>query len=169
MSSRTASRIGIALIGAVCLAASAHAALKTGDVLPPLESQGLEGQVPNLAGKVVLLDFWASWCGPCKKSFPELDKLYGAYKDRGFVILGVSVDEKATDMRSFLDSHPVGFPVARDRDQALVSIFEIESMPTSFLIDRTGKVRSVHNGFRGDKTVSLLSEEIESLLNERMP
>lgn len=155
-------------IGMLC-ASVAMAALKEGDALPALRAGQFEGKVPELAGKVVLLDFWASWCGPCKKSFPELEKLYDAYRERGFVLLAVSVDENAAAMQEFLKRHVVSFPVVRDKDQVLVGAAGIDSMPTSFLIDRSGKIRSIHNGFHGEKTVEALKREIEELLSEERP
>ena len=116
------------------------------------------------AGKVVLLDFWASWCGPCKKSFPELDKIQQAYKDKGLVILAINVDEKADEMESFLKAHPVSFAVVRDAKQKLVAAAGVESMPTSVLVDAKGVIRFQHTGFRGAETVKQLTEEIEKLL-----
>jgi thiol-disulfide isomerase/thioredoxin len=139
-------------------------AWKNGDTLPKLDGLGLEGNVPALAGKVVLLDFWASWCGPCKKSFPELDKIQQAYKDKGLVILAVNVDEKADDMESFLKDHPVTFAVVRDAKQKLVAAAGVESMPTSLLVDAKGVIRFQHTGFHGEETVKQLKGEIEKLL-----
>lgn len=167
MLSKKLSRIGSAVAGvAVFWAGIAAAGLKEGDALPALRAEQFEGAVPSLAGKVVLLDFWASWCAPCKKSFPELEKLYRAYRDRGFVLLAVSVDEDPAAMREFLDRHSVSFAVVRDKNQLLVRAAGIESMPTSLLVDRSGKIRKVHNGFHGDKTVEALKREIEELLRE---
>jgi len=146
------------------LAALPLLAWKSGETLPKLDSFGLEGNLPALAGKVVLLDFWASWCGPCKKSFPELDKLQQAYKDKGLVILAINVDEKADEMESFLKAHPVSFAVVRDAKQKLVAAAGVESMPTSVLVDAKGVIRFQHTGFRGAETVKQLTEEIEKLL-----
>lgn len=165
MSSRTSSWMWLLVIA--LSAGAAVAALKEGDDLPALQSAQFEGNLPDLGGKVVLLDFWASWCGPCKKSFPELEKLYESYKDRGFVILGVNVDEKSADMHKFLEGHAVSFPIVRDKEQTLISAAGVESMPTSFLVDRSGKIRSLHNGFRGEETVNALRQEIEKLLDEK--
>ena len=117
-----------------------------------------------MAGKVVLVDFWASWCAPCKSSFPVLDSIYRKFKERGFLVVAVSVDESGDAMREFLGTHPVSFPVVRDARQQLVASAGIEAMPTSFLIDRTGKVVAVHAGFKGRETEEQLMTEIEKLL-----
>ncbi len=136
-----------------------------GDRLPVLASFGLEGPRPaDLSGKVVLLDFWASWCGPCKDSFPILDGLQKKYAARGFRVLAINVDEDAAKMDRFLADHPVSFSVMRDGQQTLVEAAGIEGMPSSFLVDRTGEIRFVHAGFRTESTPEELEQEIESLL-----
>lgn len=142
-------------------------AWKTGAALPRLDDFRLEGAVPPLAEKIVLLDFCASWCGPCKKSFPELDKLQQKYRNKGLVVLAVSVDENAADMKAFFAEHPVSFAVVRDARQKLVAAAGVESMPTSLLVDPRGVIRFQHSGFRGEETVRQLTEEIETLLAER--
>jgi thiol-disulfide isomerase/thioredoxin len=144
---------------------TAHAALKVGDALPDLTSLNLEGKLPDsLKGKVVIVDFWASWCGPCAQSFPVLDELQKKYKDQGLVIVAASVDEKASKMEAFLKKNPVSFTVVRDAEHKLVATAEPQTMPTSFIIDRDGKVRFLHSGFHGAKTQKEYVEEIESLL-----
>ena len=152
-----------ALIAATIFTASA--ALKIGDTLPDLNGFKLEGPLPkSLKGKVVILDFWASWCGPCAESFPVMDELQQKYRDQGLVILAVSVDEKAGKMEGFLKRNPVSFAVVRDGDHKLVANVTPQTMPTSFIIDRQGKVRFVHNGFHGSTTRKQYIEQIESLL-----
>jgi len=143
---------------------SSLAGLKSGDALPDLAKFNLEGKLPeSWKGKVVLLDFWASWCAPCAKSFPVLDELQKKYGDR-VAVIGVSVDEKKGKMDSFLQKHPVSFAIVRDAEQKLVAIVEPPTMPTSFVIDREGKVRFCHQGFHGDETRKEYLSEIDSLL-----
>ncbi len=143
---------------------TAQAALKVGDTLPDLGSFKLEGKLPDtLKGKVVLVDFWASWCLPCAKSFPVLDELQKKYGDK-LVIVAVNVDEKTENMEKFLKKHPVSFTVVRDEEQKLVSVVSPETMPTSFILDGEGKVRFLHNGFHGEDTRKEYVSEIESLL-----
>jgi thiol-disulfide isomerase/thioredoxin len=158
--------IRTALLGMVLAAAAcqAQAGLKVGDAFPDLAAQNLEGKLPaTLKGKVVLVDFWASWCAPCAKSFPAMEELQKRYADR-VVILAVSVDEKLSDMQTFLKKHPASFTVVRDAEHKLVAAVNAEAMPTSFLVDAAGRVRFIHNGFHGEETRKQYLEEIESLL-----
>ena len=144
------------------------AGFKLGDALPDLDSFKLEGKLPDsLKGKVVVLDFWASWCQPCAQSFPVLDELQKKHGEAGLVIVGVSEDEKGEAMRSFLKKHPVTFTIVRDAGQKLVAAADARSMPTTFLFDRAGKVRFIHNGFHGEDTRKQLSSEIETMLKEK--
>jgi thiol-disulfide isomerase/thioredoxin len=139
---------------------------KTGAPLPDLATYQLEGKLPELRDKVVLLDFWASWCGPCKASFPVMQELHTQYAGRGLVIVAVSVDEDRAAMEAFLKKHPVAFTIVRDAAQKLVAAADVQALPTSFLIDRTGKLRFMHTGFRGEVTRQQYRAEIERLLKE---
>jgi thiol-disulfide isomerase/thioredoxin len=139
---------------------------KSGDTLPDLKSFKLEGELPaDLKGKVVLVDFWASWCLPCKQSFPVLAAWQKKYASRGFAVIAVSVDEKKSAMDRFLKANPVPFTVLRDAEQKLVAAAGVEAMPTSFLVDARGKIHLVHNGFRKGDEIKL-EQEIEQLLKE---
>ena len=143
---------------------TASAALKVGDTLPDLATFKLQGPLPaSLKNKIVVVDFWASWCTPCAKSFPILDELQKKYGDR-VVVLAVNVDEQAGKMEVFLKKHTVSFAVVRDAEQKLVAVAEPATMPTSFILDGTGKVRFLHNGFHGEDTRKEYISEIESLL-----
>jgi len=160
----------LAVAGALLLALPLRAGFKTGEALPDLTTYQLEGRLPEAwRGKVILLDLWASWCAPCKASFPVMDTLQKTYRDKGLLIIAVSVDEKRADMEKFLKANPVTFTVVRDAAQKLVAAAEVASMPTSFLIDRQGKIRFAHTGFRGTATTRKYQEEIEVLLKEPIP
>ncbi len=138
--------------------------------MPDLASFELEGKLPDgLKGRVILLDFWASWCGPCKSSFPAMEELAKEFKGQGLTIIAISVDEKRENMQEFLKSANVSFTVVRDTRQKLVAAADIRSMPTSFLIDRSGKIRFIHAGFDRDKTTREYVKEIEQLLKEPKP
>ena len=146
---------------------SALGGLKPGDAFPDLASFKLEGKLPEgLKSKVVVVDFWASWCGPCKESFPAMNELHKKYSERGLLIVAVNVDEVRRDMEEFLKANPAAFTVVRDPAQALVSKANVATMPSSFILDRQGKVCFMHSGFHGDKTVKQYEEEIESLLKK---
>ena len=144
----------------------AAAPIKIGDTFPDLSKFKLEGKLPDLNGKVVLVDFWASWCAPCKESFPTMNDLQKRYGRQGFIIIAINVDENNSDMVDFLKKHSASFTVVRDAAQKLVDKVDISTMPTSFLIDSSGKVRFTHSGFRGDETKKRYEQEIESLLQK---
>ena len=162
----TSSLRNLCLAAAILLGAGgASAQWRAGDALPPLAPFGLAGRLPaNLAGQVVLVDFWASWCAPCKASFPVLDGLQRTYAGRGFTVLAVSVDDDPQKMKDFLAAHPVSFPVVHDARQNLVAAAGIEAMPSSFLVDRAGKIRYAHAGFKPETSPAELAAEIERLL-----
>ena len=148
-------------------APSCPAAWKAGDTLPALDSFKIEGKLPDkLKGQVILLDFWASWCGPCKKSFPAMQELHKHFAGQGVVVIAVNVDEKRADMERFLRGMDVSFTTVRDADRKLVAAADVATMPTSFVIDHAGKIRYVHRGFLGDQTVKEYREQIVRLLKE---
>lgn len=138
-------------------------AWKENSSLPDLSTFGLEGTLPKLKGKVVYLDFWASWCAPCKASFPVINGWHQKLAKRGFLVLGVNVDETDAAMQAFLKKTPVAFPVVRDAAQKLVAAANVSTMPTSFIIDKEGVIRKVHTGFR-DKDADELLAKINALL-----
>jgi peroxiredoxin len=114
------------------------------------------------AGKVVLVDFWATWCEPCRSSFPEYQALLARYPDR-VVVLGISEDDEQNGIDRFAEETGAQFPLAWDADKAVAARYQISGMPTLFIIDQRGLVRFVHSGFRpGDERQ--ISAAIESLL-----
>lgn len=114
------------------------------------------------AGKVVLVDFWATWCEPCRSSFPRYQALQARYEGR-VVVLGISEDDDEHGIDRFAEETAVAFPLAWDSDKAVAQRYEISGMPTLFIIDPSGLVRFVHAGFRpGDE--QQISAAIESLL-----
>jgi thiol-disulfide isomerase/thioredoxin len=156
-----------ALAFTICAGAviAAKNQLKVGDEFPNLAKFQLDGKLPEtLPGKVVIVDFWASWCGPCKASFPVMEQLYQRYGKDGLVIIAVNLDDNRADMEGFLKKNPVSFAVVRDANKQLVSQVDIGSMPTSFVLDGAGMVRSMHNGFRGEESRKKYVQEIEDLL-----
>jgi thiol-disulfide isomerase/thioredoxin len=152
---------------AVALAPASRAQVKAGDTFPSLAAAALEGSTPPTAGKVVLVDFWASWCAPCHASFPAYARLQADYAPRGLVIVGVSVDDNDADYAKFVRKFVPPFATVRDGSQRLAAEVNIPGMPTSYLLDRSGKVRSVRVGFHTGETEAALRREIESLLAEK--
>ena len=119
-----------------------------------------------LRGRVVYLDFWASWCGPCRQSFPWMNDLQAKYGSRGLQILGVNLDAKDTDARKFLAENNANFLLAFDKKGVTPKLYGVKGMPTSYLIDREGRIVSEHTGFNFSKTVAL-EKEIEKLLESK--
>lgn len=120
---------------------------------PKFNVTTLDGQklsTETLRGKVVLVDMWATWCAPCRESFPFYERLARKYAERDFVIVAISVDEEESVVRKFLQEHPVSFEVVFDAGHRLAEQFTPPTMPTSFLFDRRGQVREIHEGFDAD-------------------
>jgi peroxiredoxin len=130
-----------------------------------LPALGADGQVSlgDYRGKVVFLDFWASWCPPCLSSLPQLDSLRVELSGSDFQIVAINVDRDPSKAIEFLARHPVGYPSASDPEGEWPERFGIPTMPTSYLIDRRGVVRHVHPGFR-DGDIETLRAHIREML-----
>ncbi len=120
------------------------------------------------AGKVVYLDFWASWCAPCRTSFPLLNALHKRLKAQGFEVIAINLDEDKTKAEQFVKEIPVDFTVLRDGKGEWADRYVVESMPTSFIIDKQGIVQHIHHGFSGDD-INGLEQKIASLLAATRP
>jgi thiol-disulfide isomerase/thioredoxin len=159
------------LLALLALTAIGRADVKVGETFPALAPAGVVnlagGDLPATAGQVVLVDFWASWCAPCKASFPAMAKLHADLAPRGLVIAAVSIDEKAPAALAFWKKQSPPFATLHDREQKLVKQVVVPTMPTSYLLDRAGKVRFVHEGFHGDASDKQIRREIETLLAEK--
>jgi thiol-disulfide isomerase/thioredoxin len=156
----------LVLLGSALAPCTAEPA-KVGQNMPKLQQLLPGGKLPATAGKVVLVDFWASWCGPCKASFPVLNKLHDTYASKGLVIIGIGVDEEEAKYKSFASKMGARFPLVHDSQHKAAAFFNPPSMPTSFIVDRKGVIRHVHTGFRGAKTEAEYISEIEALLESK--
>lgn len=147
----------------------AQQAPKTDLLLPLVQDNQISTSNTQLAdylGKVILIDFWASWCGPCRYSFPWMNDLQKKYSNDDFVIVAVNVDTDPKFAHQFLGKVPATFDVLLDSDAILQDAFEVLGMPTSFLIDKQGRIRATHIGFNKDK-IALYEKDIVALLNEK--
>ena len=114
-----------------------------------LESRSGENlRLEDHRGEVVMLNFWASWCGPCRQEMPLMDELYSQYKDLGFTILAVNVDENREEAHRFLDKVPVNYPILYDPESSVSELYEVQAMPTTVMIDRSGNARYLHYGYQ---------------------
>ncbi len=116
-------------------------------------------------GKVVYLDFWASWCTPCRRSFPWLDGLVRQFGAADLVVIGINVDQSSELARKFLDDTPANFPIVYDPHGAIATNYNVIGMPSAVLIDRTGHVRFQHVGF-SDSAKDEYETQVRQLLTE---
>jgi len=146
-----------------------------------LASSGLEGQdAPDFAlksstgenlrlseyrGDVVMINFWATWCGPCRQEMPLLDELYSRYQRVGFDLLGVNIDDDSDRAMQMVRELGVSFPVLFDSRKEVSKLYEVEAMPVTVLVDREGRVRHVHHGYKPGYEEKYL-DQIRSLLRE---
>ena len=149
-------------------AAPAHA-VRAGDAAPAFVLPALQGQTIDLRalkGRVVYVDFWASWCAPCRRSFPWMNDLDARYRRDGLTIVGVNVDKRREDADKFLREVPATFAIAFDPQGATPAAFDVKGMPSSYLVDRRGVVVAVEEGFFDERTQAL-EARIRTLLERR--
>lgn len=120
----------------------------------------------QFSGKVVYVDFWASWCAPCRTSFPLLNKLQQKLKDQGFEVVAINLDEDPANAEKFLKDFSVTFTILRDRNGEWADKYVVESMPTSFIVDRQGVIQNIHHGFTSDD-INELEQKIVQLLAKK--
>jgi peroxiredoxin len=162
--------IAAALLAATAAAGRASAADTVGRPAPgftlPLRGGTAPLGLEKLRGQVVMVNFWASWCGPCREEFPLLDQMYKKYKALGFTMLGVNVEPESKDAEGFIAKTPVTFPIVFDKDSTVSKLYHVEGMPSTVLIDRSGVLRWVHRGYKpGDENEYL--DHLRALLREK--
>ncbi len=120
--------------------------------------------IASLKGKVVVVDFWATWCGPCKESFPKLQELYTKYQSNGLEIVGLSEDDENQGIAEFGQAHgSVKFPIGWDNGKSIAGQYKPPTMPTSFVVDKNGIVRFAHVGYH-DNDQAEIEKELKGLL-----
>lgn len=122
----------------------------------------------QFAGKVVYVDFWASWCGPCLQSMPFMEQMANDFKSKGFEVVTVNLDEEREAADLFLKQHPVKLRSARDAEGNCALDYGVQAMPSSYLVDREGIVREIFMGFNPEES-SKVREKVQSLLAEKLP
>ena len=161
-------RIRIAAIVAALSVALPALAGSAGGPAPAFTLATRAGQDVSLAqykGQVVMLNFWASWCGPCRQEMPLLESIYKKYNKMGFTMLGVNVEPNSNAANEWLKATPVSFPILYDRDSRVSKLYDVAGMPSTVIIDRSGKVRVLHRGYKpGDENEYL--DSIRSLIRE---
>ncbi|HTV78994.1 MAG TPA: TlpA disulfide reductase family protein [Steroidobacteraceae bacterium] len=159
-------KIGLLAVTTLILATSASAG---GEQAAPTFSLPARGgatiDLSQFRGQVVMINFWASWCGPCRQEMPLLESMYEKYKPLGFTLLGVNVEPDQKDAMGFLQQTPVTFPVLFDAKSKVSGLYNVQGMPTTVFIDRKGNVRLVHQSYKpGDENLYL--DQIRTLIRE---
>jgi cytochrome c biogenesis protein CcmG/thiol:disulfide interchange protein DsbE len=150
-------KLGAAVLALSALAMPSHA-LESGQSAPAFTLNKMGGgaiTAADLKGGLVYLDFWASWCGPCKHSFPWMNEMQAKYKDKGFKIIAINLDQNSADAEAFLKTTPASFTVAFDAKGETPSKFKVKGMPSSYLMGADGTVIKVHAGFKPEDRAEL--------------
>jgi peroxiredoxin len=157
-----------AMAAIVAASAALAAAGDAGGPAPAFELTNLAGQQGALReykGQVVMVNFWATWCGPCQQEMPLLDQMYKKYKPAGFTLIGVNVDKEAPAVKELLARKPVSFPVLLDPANQVSKAYHVDEMPSSVIIDRKGQIRYIHRGYKpGDENE--YQDRIRQLIRE---
>lgn len=156
-------------LGGMASARTAIAALPAVGVRAPdfalNSSTGRNMRLSESRGEVVLINFWATWCGPCRQEMPQLGRLYEQYRVAGFTLLGVNIDDSRANAEAMVKKLGVRFPTLFDSDKRVARLYDVDTMPATLLIDRDGRVRYVHRGYR-DGYERKYQEQIRELLKE---
>ncbi|GAB2190367.1 TlpA family protein disulfide reductase [Sessilibacter sp. MAH2] len=138
-------------LGLTLMTSTANASVEL-DIKAPdftLKQRGGENfRLSEHRGEVLFINFWASWCGPCRQEMPLLDELHQRYSDAGFKVIGISIDEEQSAADAMLKKIPVTFPVLYDSQSSVSQLFDVDAMPTSVLVDRNGNMRFLHRGYK---------------------
>jgi peroxiredoxin len=158
------------LIALAMLAAAGAARAKAAPNAPAPDFTLRQIDGPNLRlgeqrGRVVMVNFWATWCGPCRIELPHLDKLHAKYRSSGFLLLGVNIDDDPNAAKALALKMSLKFPVLFDSEKKVVAAYDLNAMPATVVIDRDGKVRHLHRGYK-DGVEQLYEQQVRALLKE---
>jgi peroxiredoxin len=158
----------IALAALLACAMATASAADTAPAAPDFTLKSASGsniKLSELRGQVVMINFWASWCGPCRQEMPLLEKMYQRYQPLGFTLLGVNVEPNTADAQKLLKDIPVSFPILFDTTSEVSKLYRVAAMPSTALVDRDGKVRYLHQGYvPGDE--AKYEKQLRALLRE---
>jgi thiol-disulfide isomerase/thioredoxin len=129
------------------------------------DTSGNNIRLSEYRGQVVLINFWASWCGPCRQEFPHLDELHQKYEGLGFTVFGVNVEENRELADRVLREIPVSFPVLFDNENTVSELYDVDAMPVTVLVDRSGDIRFLHRGYRPGYE-DLYERQVRTLIKE---
>ncbi len=150
MSLSVPTRLIPVLLAGLLLASSVMSEVRDGSApnftLPDRGGQNVT--LSDFSGQVVMINFWASWCAPCRQEMPLLDELYQRYKGLGFTLLGVNVEEDSSLATDRLNETPVDFPILFDRENRVSDLYDVIAMPSTVMIDRQGNMRFIHHGYQ---------------------
>ncbi len=155
------------VVACLCLPLISHA-VGIKEEAPDFTLKSLQGsnlRLDEYRGEVVLINFWASWCGPCRQEMPLLDRIHQRYEDAGFAVLGINVEGKLEAAKEIAEQTHVTFPLLIDKDQTVSELYNLEAMPSSVIVDRDGVVRYIHRGYKpGDEAIYL--KVVKELIRE---
>lgn len=158
----------LCIVAALALSASAQASKPLEGAAPDFTLKSNSGEnlrLSEMRGEVVMINFWASWCGPCRQEMPILDELHKRYSKAGFTVLGVNVEQDSSKADKLLKDIPVSFPVLYDPDSVVSKLYSVDAMPSTVMVDRDGNMRYLHRGYKPgyeddyrEQIVELISE-----------
>ncbi len=161
-------KLALGLVFSILAATSLASSGMEGQVAPDFALKSTTGENLRLSeyrGDVVMINFWATWCGPCRQEMPLLDELYARYHRVGFNLLGVNIDDDTTRALRMVEELDLHFPVVFDTRKEVSRLYNVEAMPATILVDREGKIRHVHHGYKPGYEDKYL-DQIRALLRE---
>lgn len=141
---------------------------KVGSIAPGFTLKSNAGKnlkLGDLRGQVVMINFWATWCGPCRQEMPHLNRLQERYRKAGFTVLGVNIDDQPEVAREMIQKLAIVFPVVFDTDKQVSRLYDMSAMPSTLLLDRDGRIRHIHLGYRSGYEV-LYDQQIRELIKQ---